>query len=100
MSDFNFNLGLSPEIDLSCTSHISAYDVALHAPREVLVRLPDGHQLVRSLDGWLYSMRMVTDSHGREKSDKHGSFCFMRHLGETDDELIKRWRHEAQRGAC
>lgn len=92
--------GLIPEIHLSETVEPSVYDCQTFQTHQILAELPDGHQLVQSYDGWLYSQRMVTDNHGNYDCDVHGMFAFARHLGESDEELIERWKYEAMRGVC
>lgn len=76
----------------------SGYDCPSHDSAVVVATTPDGHQLLRATDGTLYSRRVVALADGTSTGDVHGWRGVARHVGETDRQLVDRWRGEVERG--
>lgn len=79
------------QIDLGDPTQRGAYDGEHHPPYVVVDELQDGHQLVRSMNGALFSRRLIHRSDGSTTGDSHGRREITRHMGETDGQLIERW---------
>ena len=76
----------------------SGWDGTAHDSAVLVATTPDGHQLLRAVDGLLYSRRVVARADGSTTGDVHGWRGVARHVGETDRQLVDRWRGEVERG--
>lgn len=88
-----------PEIHFAKEQTRGAYDGPSHHSSEVISVLPDGHQLSRSFDGTIVSRRVIgNDKLGATVCDAHGRRVIVRHVGETDQQLITRWKRGVELG--
>lgn len=85
--------GHAAEIRLSERDGRSAYDGPVRPAHEVVAETADGHALMRSVTGGLYSARMVDGA-----PDSHGLRLVVPHVGETERQLMDRWVRACERG--